>query len=72
LKGNPKDFHWGREQEEGVEELKKRFTRAPILSHFYTGRKTVVETDASNLVLDAYYLSTRGDGFTQWPSILEN
>jgi len=51
LKGNPKDFHWGREQEEAFEELKKRFTTAPILSHFYPGRKTVVETDASDFAL---------------------
>jgi len=51
LKGNPKDFHWGREQEEAFEELKKRFTTAPILSHFYPGRRTVVETDASDFAL---------------------
>jgi len=48
LKGNPQDFHWGREQEEAFEESKKRFTMAPILSHFYPGRKTVVETDTSD------------------------
>ena len=51
LKGNPKDFHWGREQEEAFEEWKKRFTTAPILSHFYPGRRTVVETDTSNFAL---------------------
>jgi len=51
LKGNPKDFHWGREQEEGFEEYKRRFTTAPILSHFYTRRKTVLDTDASNFAL---------------------
>jgi len=51
LKGNPKDFHWGREHEEAFEELKKRFTTAAILSHFYPGRKTVVETDASDFAL---------------------
>jgi len=51
LKGNSKDFHWGREQEEAFEELKKRFTTAPILLHFYPRRKTVVETDASDFAL---------------------
>jgi len=51
LKGNPKDFHWGREQEEAFEELKKRFTMAPILSHCSPGRRTVVETDASDFAL---------------------
>jgi len=51
LKGNPKDFHWGREQQEALEDLKKRFTTAPILSHFYPGRRTVGETDASNFAV---------------------
>jgi len=51
LKGNPMDFHWGREQEEAFEELKKRFTTSPILSHFYPGRRTVVETDTSAFAL---------------------
>jgi len=51
LKGNPQDFHWGREQEEVFEELKMMFTMAPILSHVYPGRKRVVETDASDLAL---------------------
>ena len=51
LKGNPKDFHWGREPKEGLEELKKRLTTAPILSHFYQGRKTGVSTDASDFAL---------------------
>jgi len=51
LKGSPKDFHWGREQEEAFQELNKRFRTAPILSHFYPGRKTVVETDASDFAL---------------------
>jgi len=52
LKGNAKDFHLGRQQEEAFEELKKRFTTAPIVSHFYPGRRTVVETDASDFALE--------------------
>jgi len=52
LKGNPKDFHWRSEQEEAFEKLKRRFTMASILSHFYAGRKTLVETAASDLALE--------------------
>jgi len=60
LKGNPKDFHWGREQEEAFEELKKRFTTAPILSHFYPGRRTVVETEASDFALGSVLSQYKG------------
>ena len=51
LKGTPKDFHRGREQEEAFAGLKKRFTTAAILSHFYPGTRTVVERYASDFVL---------------------
>jgi len=51
LKGNPKDFRWGRYQEEAFEELKGRFRTAPIVSHFYPGRRTVVETDTRDFAL---------------------
>jgi len=60
LKGNPKDFHWGRGQEEAFEELKKRFTTARMLSHFYPGRKTVVETDASDFTLGSVLSQYQG------------
>ena len=60
LKGDQKNFHWRRVQEEGFEELKKRFTTAPILSHFYPGRRTVVETDASNLALGCVLSQSQG------------
>jgi len=51
LKGNPKEFHLGRQQEEAFEQLKRWFITTPILSHFYPGRKTGVETDASDFAL---------------------
>jgi len=60
LKGNRKDFHWGREQEEAFEELKKRFTTPPILSHFYPGRRTVVETEASDFALGCVLSQYKG------------
>ena len=60
LKGNPKDFRWGRYQEEAFEELKGRFRTAPIVSHFYPGRRTVVETDARDFVLGCVLLQYQG------------
>jgi len=60
LKGNPKDFHRRREHEEAFEELKKRFTTAPILSHFYPGRRTVIETDASDFALECVLSQYQG------------
>jgi len=51
LKGNPLYFSWGKEQEDAFEELKHKFTTAPILAYFYPERETVVETDASDFAL---------------------
>jgi len=51
VKGSPKDFHWGREYEAAFAELTRRFMTAQNLSHFYPERKTVVETDTSDIAL---------------------
>jgi len=49
LKGDPKKFFWGKEQQEAFDDLKCRFISAPILCHFYPELDTVVETDVSEL-----------------------
>jgi len=60
LRRSRKDFHWGREQEEAFEELKRRFTTAPILSHCYPGRRTVVETETGDFALGCVLSQYKG------------
>jgi len=53
LKGDKQKFSWGREQNIAFGKLKQQFTTAPILSHFYPERETVIKTDASDFALGA-------------------
>jgi len=50
-KGGIHLWFWGEEQDKAFGELKRRFTSAPILGHFYPNRTPVIETDASDFAL---------------------
>ena len=53
-------FHWDNDQQLAFEELKRRFSTAPILAHFDFDRNIIVETDASDYV-SAGVLSQYGE-----------
>jgi hypothetical protein len=59
-KGERKDWRWTPEMEKSFEELKNRFTTAPILTHFDPTKTCIVETDASDFALGAI-LSQKDD-----------
>ena len=44
-------FTWGNSQERAFQELKEKFTSAPILASFDPGRRIIMETDASDQAL---------------------
>jgi hypothetical protein len=52
-KGDPKVWKWTDEGARAFDELKLRFTTAPILAHFDPQRQVVIETDASDFALGA-------------------
>ena len=60
-KEQPKGWIWSPEAEKAFQELKQRFTTAPILAHFDATKPVIIETDASDFALGAV-LSKREEG----------
>jgi len=52
-KKSGKEWVWGREAEQAFQELKRRFTMAPILVHFDPARAVIIETDPSDFAIGA-------------------
>jgi hypothetical protein len=52
-KGEAKAWKWTTEGEQAFDELKLRFTTAPILAHFDPTRPVIIESDASDFALGA-------------------
>jgi hypothetical protein len=52
-KSSAKDWSWNPEAEHAFQELKNRFTSAPILAHFDPQKSVIIETDASDFALGA-------------------
>ena len=54
-------FQWREEQEKAFQELKRRFTTAPILAHWDPDLPTVVEPDCSGWALGSCLSQWHGD-----------
>jgi hypothetical protein len=61
-KGDVKKWEWTIAMELAFDELKRRFTTAPILGHCNPKKVYIVETNASNFTLGAVLSQKRDDG----------
>jgi len=52
-KGDEKEWKWNPQAEKAFQELKRRFTTAPILAHFDATKPVIIETDASDFAIGA-------------------
>jgi hypothetical protein len=66
MKGNAKKWEWTVAMELAFDELKRRFTMAPILRQFDLKKVCMVEIDASDIALGAV-LSQKGDNGRLYP-----
>ena len=53
---------WNQQVEKTFQELKKRFTTAPILSHFDAQKPVIIETDASDFAIGAILSQRDSEG----------
>ena len=60
-KSSAKDWKWTDEAETAFNELKSRFTCAPILAHYDPQKPVIVETDASDFALGAVLSQRDGE-----------
>jgi hypothetical protein len=58
---SPKEWRWTNEAELGFQELKERFTTAPILAHFQSEEPVIIETDDSDFALGAVHSQRDGN-----------
>ena len=61
-KGEGRHWAWNKEAEAAFQELKRRFTTSPILSHFDGEKPVIIETDASDFVIGAVLSQRDGEG----------
>jgi len=52
-KGDKKKWEWNEKAGEAFQELKQRFTTAPVLNHFDMQKPVILETDASDFAIGA-------------------
>jgi len=55
-------WEWNDEVERAFEELKQRFTSAPILAHFDAQKPVIIETDASDFAIGAVLSQRDNEG----------
>jgi len=62
LKKKTERWAWNQQAEKAFQELKKRFTTAPILSHFDAQKPVIIETNTSDYAIGAILSQRDSEG----------